>query len=111
MNRIYVAGPMTGLPEFNYPAFNAAAERLRALGFEVENPAENPAPECGTWLGYMRMALAQLVRCDGVALLPGWQDSRGARIERELAHKLGLTVMCESDIQAGHVYKHETETT
>ena len=37
MKRIYIAGPMTGLPDFNYPAFNAAAARMRALGFEVEN--------------------------------------------------------------------------
>ena len=57
MTRVYIAGPMTGLPDFNYPAFNAAAAKLRALGLEVLNPAENPPPPCGTWTGYMRMAL------------------------------------------------------
>lgn len=101
MKRIYIAGPMTGLPHFNYPTFNAAAERLRALGFEVENPAENPEPHCGSWLGYMRMALRQLALCDGVALLPGWQDSRGARIEQQLSMQLGLVVVPESAIQHG----------
>ncbi|QDL55902.1 DUF4406 domain-containing protein [Rhodoferax aquaticus] len=101
MKRIYVAGPMTGLPDFNYPAFNAASERLRALGFEVENPAENPEPHCGSWLGYMRMAIRQLSQCDGVALLPGWQKSRGARIEHQLAQQLGLTVVPESTILHG----------
>jgi hypothetical protein len=101
MNRIYIAGPMSGLPDFNYPAFHAAAERLRGLGFDVENPAENPEPRCGTWLGYMRMALTQLAKCDGVALLDGWQDSRGARIERELALKLGLPVIREAVIRVG----------
>ncbi|QDL53108.1 DUF4406 domain-containing protein [Rhodoferax aquaticus] len=101
MKRVYIAGPMTGLPHFNYPAFNAAAERLRALGFDVENPAENPVPNCGTWLGYMRMAIRQLVTCDGVALLPGWKGSRGARIERWLAGMLGLAVVTESTIQQG----------
>ena len=44
MTRVYIAGPMTGLPDFNYPAFNAAAAKLRALGLEVLNPAENPPP-------------------------------------------------------------------
>lgn len=92
---------MTGLPEFNYPAFHAAAERLRSLGYEVENPAENSEPHCGSWLGYMRMALRQLALCDGVALLPSWQSSRGARIEQQLATQLGLIVVPESAIQHG----------
>lgn len=101
MKRIYVAGPMTGLSEFNYPAFHAAAERLRALGFEVENPAENPEPSCGTWLGYMRMAIRQVSRCDGMAMLPNWRDSKGARIEHQLATQLGLVVMDEAAIHHG----------
>ncbi|MCY1527250.1 hypothetical protein D9M68_623110 [compost metagenome] len=48
MKRIYLAGPMTGLPEFNYPAFHAEAARLRALGYQVENPAENQAQDLST---------------------------------------------------------------
>lgn len=83
---------MSGLPGNNYAAFNVAAVRLRALGYEVENPAENPAPPCGTWLGYMRMAVRQLVLCDQVVMLPGWLQSRGARIEWLLAKLLGLRV-------------------
>ena len=46
MTRIYIAGPMSGLPDLNSPAFNAMAERLRAHGHHVENPAENPPPKC-----------------------------------------------------------------
>lgn len=92
--RIYIAGPMTGLPDLNYPAFHAEAARLRALGYAVENPAENPVPPCGgTWAGYMRLALAQLVRCDCICLLPGWARSRGACIEHGLAVALGMAVM------------------
>lgn len=93
MRKIYIAGPMTGLPEFNYPAFNAAAAKLRAMGHTVLNPAENPVPPCGTWAGYMRMALAQLVQCDCVVLLPGWAESKGALIERKLAQVLGMDVV------------------
>jgi hypothetical protein len=91
--RFYVAGPMTGLPEFNFPAFHAAAASLRARGFEVENPAENPEPACGSWLAYMRMAVQQVSRVDGLVLLPGWEKSRGARVEFNLAVGLGLSVM------------------
>lgn len=90
---IYVAGPMTGLPDFNYPAFNAAAAKLRDMGHTVLNPAENPVPVCGTWQGYMRMALAQLVQCQCIVLLPGWAESRGALIERKLAQVLQMEVV------------------
>lgn len=90
--RLYVAGPMSGLPDFNFPAFHAAAAALRSRGFDVENPADNPAPPCGTWLGYMRLAVRQLATCDEVVLLPGWQKSRGARAEFSLATDMGLPV-------------------
>lgn len=90
MTAIYVAGPMTGLPDFNYPAFYAAAAKLRAAGYDVENPAENKVEGTASWLAYMRMSLVQIARVDGIALLPGWQDSRGARIEAKLAEDLGL---------------------
>lgn len=93
MKRIYIAGPMSDLPAVNYPAFNAAAAVLRAAGFEVENPAENPRPACGTWLGYMRMSLAQVARCDAVVRLVGWEDSRGAKVEVSTAEGLGLPVI------------------
>lgn len=90
--KIYIAGPMTGYAELNFPAFHAEATRLRGLGFEIVNPAEidiGPNPE---WLAAMRADIRELVTCDGVALLPGWELSRGARIEQGLARDLGLRV-------------------
>ena len=101
MKRVYIAGPMSGLPEFNYPAFNEAAQRLRALGYHVENPAENPVPPCKSWAGYMRLSVAQLATCEGVALLPGWESSKGAIEEHRLAHVLDLPVIRVGDIQPG----------
>ncbi|MDT4832890.1 hypothetical protein FQZ97_664630 [compost metagenome] len=98
MKRIYLAGPMTGLPEFNYPAFHAEAARLRALGFEVENPAENVAPPDTTWSGYLRLAIAQLITCDTVALLPGWHESKGAMLEHHIACHLGIVRVMAADI-------------
>lgn len=95
---IYIAGPMTGWADFNYPAFNAEAARLRAIGYHVENPAENPAQP--TWQAYMRQAIAQLVKCDAVALLPGWKASRGARIENQLAIDLGIPARPCTEYQA-----------
>lgn len=97
MKRVYLAGPMTGLPEFNYPLFHAVAARLRELGHTVLNPAENPVPPCGSWQGYMRMALAQLVQCERIVLLPGWTESRSALIESKLAQVLGMEVVHFTD--------------
>ncbi len=96
MNTLYIAGPMSGIPDFNYPAFRAEAERLRALGFEVENPADNP--EQKDWASYLRVALVQMLSCDLVALLPGWQQSRGACLEVHVAKALGMPVLDAAQI-------------
>lgn len=90
--KIYIAGPMTGLPEFNYPVFHQVAATLRAAGYDVINPAENPKPRCGTWQGYMRMSVAQVASVDCLVMLPGWDHSRGAKIEHALATDLGLKI-------------------
>lgn len=97
MTTLYIAGPMTGLPEFNYPAFNAAARDLRGRGHVALNPTldrESPAedPPGTTWEDYMRAALAMVIRADGIALLPQWERSRGARLEVDVARALGMQV-------------------
>lgn len=92
MKRIYLCGPMSGLPESNYPAFNREAARLRSLGYHVENPAENPEPPGREWSEYMRMAIAQLMTCDTVAMLEGWQNSRGANLEQRIAFALDMQI-------------------
>lgn len=101
MNRLYLAGPMTGLPDFNYPAFNSEAARLRALGWTIENPAQNAAPAGSAWADYMRLALRQLLLCDGVALLPGWESSRGATLEVRIAGALLIPVMNARALRIG----------
>lgn len=98
MQRIYLSGPMTGLKDFNYPAFNAEAARLRELGYTVENPAENPLPADAPWHMYMRAAIRQMLTCDTVAFLPDWRQSRGANVEIELATHLGMAVIQASGI-------------
>ncbi|WP_336715392.1 DUF4406 domain-containing protein [Arthrobacter sp. USHLN218] len=91
MTTLYIAGPMTSMPDLNYPQFFVAAAQLRRAGFTVLNPAENEAPnENPSWSDWMRLALAQLVQADGIALLQGWRESRGAQLEKELAVDLGL---------------------
>lgn len=89
---LYLCGPMSGLPKFNYPAFFEAAERLREVGYIVRNPADNPPPKCGTYPGWIRLALAQLVQCDGLAYLDGWESSTGAHIEIRVARDLTMPI-------------------
>lgn len=94
--RIYVAGPMTGIPKLNFPAFHAAAAALRAEGHHVENPAEINADPEAQWLDCMRMDIARLVTCDAVYMLLGWEKSRGALVEHTLATGLGLHVLYDA---------------
>lgn len=75
--KVYVAGPMTGLPEFNRPAFFAAEAHLKSLGAQVMNPAI--LPDGWSHEAYMRIAIPMLMECEAVAFLPGWQHSSGAR--------------------------------
>lgn len=90
--RIYISGPMTGLPDFNFPAFHDAAARLRERGHEVANPAEINSEAGGDWHDYLREDIKALCDCTTLALLPGWQNSKGAHLELHIAHRLGLEI-------------------
>lgn len=121
MLSLYVAGPMRGLPEFNFPAFFEAADLLRAMGHEVLNPAQVDADAGFQWegltghedlagLGFnLREALATdlawiAAHASGVAVLPGWEASKGARAEVALALALGLAVVT---LRAGRLVELE----
>jgi hypothetical protein len=112
--KIYVAGPMRGIPEFNFPAFKKASEYLRSIGHEVFNPAERDNERHGTDIGKgnatgdeaqaakehgfnLREALGDDLawicsEAEGIALLPGWRNSKGAMAEYHTAIALGLIV-------------------
>lgn len=93
---LYIVGPMTGLPEYNHPAFFEAEEKLREKGYLVANPAsivKHPpylTDEDEVWRYCMRRAIPLLVESDQIACLPGWQDSRGSKLEVFIAQNLGM---------------------
>lgn len=91
--KLYVSGPMTGIENHNFPAFNAAADRLRDRGFEVVNPADKGIIEGWTWEDYLRWDLREVCLCDGLAMLPGWMGSRGANLEVHVAKALSMPVL------------------
>ena len=87
---IYISGPMTGIPDLNFPAFHAAAQLLRRKGLDTINPAEvNPDSDASRYV-CLRHDLAALTQCDAVALLPGWEHSprRPARTGKRTGHGL-----------------------
>lgn len=102
---VYVAGPMAGYEDFNFPLFAATTELLRGEGFRVVSPAE--LDEDGFFEGtdketfsvrpdarakYMERDLPHVIDCDAIALLPGWQESTGANIELMTALVCGKEV-------------------
>lgn len=92
LNRWYLAGPMTGIHELNFPAFHRHAARLRAEGLEVINPAEINLDKQMAWGDCMRVDIAALVTCEGIALMPDWTFSKGATLEHHIAERLGMKV-------------------
>lgn len=116
MNTLYIAGPMTGIPEFNFPAFDAAAAKYRALGYAIISPAEHDRDngldvtgmtgDVAELAGKFDLAeallwdLARVAECDGIVLLEGWERSSGARAELALAAALGK--MALRDLPGGY---------
>lgn len=88
--RLYVCGPMTGYQDHNFPAFRAAAAELVAAGYEVTDPSTLGEHEDWSWADYLKRDIPELLKCDGVALLPGWAHSRGASLEYHVADALGM---------------------
>jgi hypothetical protein len=102
MARVYIAGPMRGYPQFNFPAFDAARDAWAARGWEVVSPADmdrtldgvqenNPTPDqIHSFAHYMRRDISALLTVDAIAFLPGWEASTGANVEKVVAQALNL---------------------
>lgn len=90
ITKLYLAGPMSGIKDCNYPLFNRYAERLRASGWEVVNPAE--FGEGAHYIDFLREDLRLMLDCHGVATLDNWWLSSGARNEVMVAGLLRMPV-------------------
>lgn len=107
--RLYIAGKMRGVPFFGFPAFDQMRDDLLAAGHDPISPADHDRemgldptayPE-GEWgevcpADFLKDAfawdLAQVCQADGVVVLPGWEDSKGARLEVTVARDRGVPV-------------------
>lgn len=87
--KLYIAGPMTGLPKMNYPTFEEAAKKLIEAGYEVISPRDYNIIE---WIPGMKRALHDVVDANGIAVLDNWKSSRGATLELYIAEQLEIPI-------------------
>lgn len=96
LKKVYISGPITGTKDY-LERFERVENELPLIhqGVEVINPAKVNAnlPESTTWEEYMRMSLCMLSMCDGIYMMEGWQQSRGANLEYAYAKGMGITVL------------------
>lgn len=96
MATVYISGPMRGYPELNFPLFRSVTERFRAAGHTVVSPVEigerdnlTLGPNRGG-ASYLKADLVEVLDCDAMVLLPGWEKSVGARCEAAVGVSLGF---------------------
>lgn len=107
----YLAGPMTGIPAFNFPEFDRISGRLRDAGYNIISPAELDSPEArkkalaspdgagnkeadSDWRDYLRRDVNIVMdeNCLGVICINGWENSKGARLETYVAEAFGKPI-------------------
>lgn len=106
---LYVAGPMSGYEEANYPAFNEAADLLRSVGFTVLNPVDVHEPVQCHYVDLLREDLIMMFQADGVAVLENWWESTGARNEVQVAGLLKMPVRPVTDWLSRAAYELHKE--
>ena len=87
--KVYISGPITGMKDGNKPEFDRVA---KLFGTYAVNPFDIPC-EDKTWRGYMRADIAELVKCDYIAMLRGWWHSKGAWVELLISKLLGIKIL------------------
>jgi hypothetical protein len=107
--RVYIAGPMTGLPGFNFAAFNTKAAELRAEGWHVENPAEHGLIDGAERSDYLRWDISRIATCGAIYLLPGWEASKGAALEVHIGKALGVEFLGDEQVADSWEARHQRD--
>lgn len=91
--RIYIAGKITGIENEAVLKFKRAETILKGMGYEPVNPLIENTTD--TWENYMKLGISKLLTCDGIYMLSNWMNSKGAKIEHNLAEILKLKIIYE----------------
>ena len=98
--KIYISGAITGLPRNEYmERFSNAEQELIKRGYKVCNPTKLlPAKHLWVYklIGYKLTILYDLwylMKCDGICMIKGWSKSKGARLERAVAHIFNIELI------------------
>lgn len=100
MKRVYISGPIDH-HDYNerMAAFDKAQKDLQALGYKVINPMHNGLPKNATRQEHMAQDIMMLITCSKIYMLKGWQDSKGCKLELDIATTIGLDVLFEHPAQ------------
>ena len=94
--KLYISGKISGTDlTHTRKRFSDVTDKLQALGYEVTNPLCNGLSEAAPWEEHIAKDIINLIGCEGIYMLQGWEDSQGARIEYAIAKEIGLKVMYE----------------
>ena len=95
--RVYVSGPIAGYDlQERKMAFLKVQHMLESLGYEVSNPFDNGVPDDAHWREHMRADIAMLLQCQSIYMMPGWEFSKGCKLELDVATSCGIRLMIES---------------
>lgn len=101
--KIYISGPISGLPIDNVRhRFDLWRQKLRRAGYEVVIPTENGLPSTASWEEHMTRDIELLQSCDAIFMLEGWQQSRGCRIEFNIAVESKIPIIFEPNERGIH---------
>ena len=95
---VYISGAITNNPNYELD-FKIREAHLHQMGYRVVNPVkigkklESTFYEKPKWEDYMKVCLQELLRCDGISMLDGWEKSKGAAMEHDIAVKLGMQIV------------------
>ena len=110
--KVYISGPIAHYDlQERKQAFLMAKERLESQGYDPVNPFDNGVPDDAHWRDHMRADIAMLLECDAILMLPGWELSKGCKLELDVASSCGIAVIIETVKSCGYgVKKSGSET-